>query len=364
MADEAQFKTVEVRKDDWSDTRLVEETFSGDMAENQVLIRVKKFALTANNISYCAAGDFLGYWGFFPAEGNYGRVPTMGYGEVIVTNHPEIRAGELLWGFFPMGNYLLVEAGNVSNGGFNDVSGHRAAYSPLYSGFTRVSNNPEHDPAREDQDLLLRGLYLTSWLVEDFMFENNTFGAEAYLITSASSKTSIALGYLTRERGDKKSIGITSEENRAFCENLGCYGAIISYDELGSLDASQPVVMVDMAGNTSVVRSLHEHFGDNMKFSCKVGATHIDETDGDTTDLPGATPEFFFAPGQAQKRNEEWGAGEVEKRVGSSLCNFQTFSDEWLNITLGEGPVAIKDTFLKVLAGKAAPADGFILAME
>ncbi|MBQ76188.1 MAG: hypothetical protein CMQ20_14370 [Gammaproteobacteria bacterium] len=364
MADEVQFKTVEVRRDNWSDTRLVEETFSADMLDDQVLIRVKKFALTANNISYCAAGDFLGYWGFFPAEDGYGRVPAMGYGEVVISNHAEINVGELLWGFYPMGNYLLVKAGNVRKGGFNDVSEHRAAYSPLYSGFTRVNNNSGHEPAREDQDLLLRGLYLTSWLVEDFMFENDTFGAETYLITSASSKTSIALGYLTRERGNMKSIGITSEGNRAFCESLGCYDAIISYDELDSLDASQPVVMVDMAGNTSVVRSLHEHFGDRMKFSCKVGATHFDEMDGDTTDLPGATPEFFFAPGQVQKRNEEWGAGEVERRVGSSLRNFQVFSDEWLKVVHGEGPEAITDTFLKVLAGKASPADGFILSME
>ena len=60
---------------------------------------------------------------------------------------------------------------------------------------------------REDQDLLLRGLFLTSWLVDDFMFDNDHFGADEYVITCASSKTSIALAFVAKQEL-KKAIGV------------------------------------------------------------------------------------------------------------------------------------------------------------
>ena len=57
-----------------------------------------------------------------------------------------------------------------------------------------------------------------------------------------------------------------------------------------------------MAGSGEVRRAAHHHFGDNMKFSLQVGVTHyaeIGSADWLTVEegLPGATPEFFFAPG-------------------------------------------------------------------
>ena len=66
---------------------MVEATQSGELAENEVLFKVDRFALTANNISYASAGDSLGYWGFFPAEESWGRIPAMGWGEVIAPDH-------------------------------------------------------------------------------------------------------------------------------------------------------------------------------------------------------------------------------------------------------------------------------------
>lgn len=56
--------TLEVQKDNWAETRLKEETLSTELNENEVVLRVDKLALTANNISYAASGDSLDYWGF------------------------------------------------------------------------------------------------------------------------------------------------------------------------------------------------------------------------------------------------------------------------------------------------------------
>ena len=173
----------------------------------------------------------------------------MGWGEVIASAHPDVPVGERAWGWFPYSTHLKVKAGDVSASKFTDVSLHRAEYAPVYAQFDRASANPIYEEAREDQDSLLRGLFMTSWLVEDFLQVNDFFDAKACLITSASSKTSIALGHSVRKRGELAGIGITSGRNVVFCESLGCYDTVVAYEDAASLDAAQAVVMVDMAGS-------------------------------------------------------------------------------------------------------------------
>ncbi len=362
MSGEIETSTLEVRKDDWGETRVVEATLDGDLVEHEVLFKVDRLALTANNISYAATGDSLGYWGFFPADEGWGRIPAMGWGEVIASAHPDVPVGDRVWGWFPYSTHLKVTVGNVSPSSFTDVSPHRAEYAPVYAQFNRAAANPIYEEQREDQDSLLRGLFTTSWLVDDFLQVNDFFGGEACLITSASSKTSIALGYCVHGRGDLRSIGITSSGNVAFCESLGCYDEVVTYQEIASLDASRPVVMVDMAGSAAVISDLHHHFGDNMKHSSRVGATHYDEA-GPVDALPGARPEFFFAPSHVKSRSAEVGATEFMMRLGVAYAEFRRFSDSWLRIERRFGPDAAISAYRTVLAGKADPASGQVVSL-
>jgi NADPH:quinone reductase-like Zn-dependent oxidoreductase len=362
MPESNTIKTLEVRKDKWSETRLVDEPLPASLDTNEVLIRVDKFALTSNNISYAGAGDLLGYWGFFPAEEGWGRIPAMGWGDVIASANPDISVGERVWGFFPFSTHLKILAGNEKADQFQDVSAHRAEYAPVYARFDRASANPVYDPAREDQDCLLRGLFMTSWLVEDFMHVNKSFGAKACLITSASSKTSIALAQCVKKRAEMASIGITSSRNVAFCESLGYYDRVLTYDAIADLDATAPVAMVDMAGSAAVLSQAHHHFVDNMKHSCLIGATHYEET-GAAHDLPGAKPEFFFAPSHIQTRGAELGAAQLMEKLGAAYVEFRSDSDNWLRLRHSCGPEALEQTYQAVLAGKTAAAKGQIVSM-
>ncbi|MSZ32007.1 MAG: DUF2855 family protein, partial [Actinobacteria bacterium] len=52
------------------------------LQSGDVLLSIQSLALTSNNISYAHSGDFLDYWGFFPTEEGWGRLPAMGYGVV------------------------------------------------------------------------------------------------------------------------------------------------------------------------------------------------------------------------------------------------------------------------------------------
>lgn len=362
MTAEISTSTLEVRKDNWSDARVVEEALHSTLAENEVLFRVERLALTANNISYAATGDSLGYWGFFPAEAGWGRIPAMGWGEVIASAHRDIHVGERAWGWFPYSTHLKVAVGKVTATNFTDVSPHRAEYAPVYAQFDRASANPIYEDSREDQDSLLRGLFTTSWLVEDFLDVNDSFGAEVCLITSASSKTSIALGHSVHKRGDLAAVGITSRRNVEFCEGLGCYDKIVTYDDVASLDSSSPVVLVDMAGSAKLISDLHHHFGDNMKHSCRIGATHYDEA-GPVSDLPGARPEFFFAPSHVKTRSAELGATEFMSRLGVAYVEFRKSSDDWLKIDRSFGAEAAIDIYHAVLAGKTDPAHGQVVSL-
>lgn len=58
--------TLLVRHDHLATTRLAH-TDAAALAEGQVRVRVDRFALTANNITYAAMGGMLNYWKFYPA---------------------------------------------------------------------------------------------------------------------------------------------------------------------------------------------------------------------------------------------------------------------------------------------------------
>jgi NADPH:quinone reductase-like Zn-dependent oxidoreductase len=354
--------TLEVRKDRWADTRINTESMDTQLKENEVLFRVDRQAVTANNISYAASGDSLAYWEFFPADDGWGRIPAMGWAEVIGSQHPDVKVGERVWGFFPYTTHHKILAGKANAFSFSDVSAHRAAHAPVYCQFDRASSNLIYEAAREDQDSLLRGLFMTSWLVEDFIEVNDTFGAQACLITSASSKTSIALAQCVKQRGKLLSIGITSPGNVSFCESLGCYDKVVSYDAVASLDASQPVVMVDMAGSAQVIADLHNHYTDNMMHSCRIGATHYEEM-GSVSGLPGAKPAFFFAPDHIKARSEELGAAEFMGMLGVAFSGFRIFCDSWMQVERRYGPEAVIETYQSVLTGKADPVAGQIVSL-
>jgi hypothetical protein len=354
--------TLEVRKDNWSETRVTAEPLPATLGDNEVLFRVDSLALTANNISYAASGDSLGYWGFFPAEQGWGRIPAMGWGEVIASNRPGVEVGERVWGWFPFSTHLKIQAGQVSTALIHDTSPHRAGYAPVYAQFDRACANPLYEPQREDQDSLLRGLFITSWLVEDFLHVNDSFGADGCVITSASSKTSVSLAWCLQRRGALERIGVTSPGNLAFCERLGCYDRLVTYDEVAHLDATQPVALVDMAGSSPVLTALHRHYAENLVHSCRIGATHYEEM-GPLGDLPGARPQFFFAPAHVKSRSAELGPARLMKQMGGAYAGFRLFSDSWLEVRYTWGPEAVGRTYLAVLGGRTPADSGQIISM-
>ena len=79
------FTDFVVARNDLQQCKFIEMQLPGAAAlpDEALLIKVDRFALTANNITYAVLGDQLKYWQLFPAPENFGNIPVWGFGEVI-----------------------------------------------------------------------------------------------------------------------------------------------------------------------------------------------------------------------------------------------------------------------------------------
>ncbi len=335
-------------------------TLQGD----QVLLRVDRFGFTANNISYAVFGSAMSYWDFFPTREGWGRVPVWGFGDVLASTAEGVSPGERFFGYWPMSTHLLVQAGSVSGGGFTDAAPHRKSLPAFYNRYLRCGEDPGYTPQSEAQQMLFRPLFLTAFLLDDSFAEADFFGATSVVLASASSKTAIALAHLLA--GDRRPgievVGLTSPANVSFVEGLGCYDRVVVYDQIESLAGDRATLFVDMAGNGAVTGAVHGHFGDHLKHSCRVGATHWEAAPGPAS-LPGPSPAFFFAPAQGQKRSEEWGPGGLQERVGGAWSDFLARSGGCVQVVEGRGRAAVESIYRDTLEGRIPPDRGQVLSL-
>ena len=354
-----------VARDNLQQCKFVETKLpdAGALSDEALLVKVDPFAFTANNITYATLGDQLKYWQLFRAPEGFGIVPVWGFGEVIASRHPTVEIGERLFGYFPMATHLVIEAADVSKRGLRDAAAHRQAVAPVYNAYARVAGNDAFEAINGDYQALLRPLFMLSFLVDDFLEENDFFGARAVLLSSASSKTAFGLAHLLHMRGGPiRVIGLTSAANADFVRSLGCYHEVVLYDEIEALPKDTPVAFVDMAGNSALRARLHYHFGDAMKYSGQIGLTHRSFSP-DEPKLPGAKPAWFFAPDQIRKRAKEWGSGGIDQRFGAAWSTFAPTLPARLNVIKGRGREAVQQVYLDTLGGRIPPAQGHILSL-
>lgn len=349
-----------MKRDDLRTVRTVDGG-APKVGDGQALLRISRFAVTANNVTYAVFGDAMAYWQFFPAaDEGWGRVPVWGYADVEASRAPGLAEGERVYGYLPMATHLVVTPGEVQAGSFVDASSHRAPLPPIYNQYQRVTGQ---DPSREREQALLRPLFMTSFLIDDWLADNGMFGARSVVLASASSKTALALAYVLSRNDRGEVIGLTSAGNADFVGGVGYYDRTAAYDDVAGLPADVPTAFVDMAGGGRVLAAVHHHFGDSLVQSCLVGATHWEES-APPADLPGPTPTFFFAPDQLQKRRADWGPAGLFERVESAWGSFLDSVDHWLRIDERHGFDELADTWRVVVDGGMAPNVGYVVSPD
>lgn len=351
-----------VKKDDLHQAELHDVALR-PLDDGEVRLAVDRFALTANNVTYGAAGEMVGYWQFFPTDKDgWGIIPVWGYGDVVESKAEGIDVGARVYGYFPMGSDLIVKPERVTARGFKDGAAHRAQLPVVYNEYSFVNAG---DATFEDLRPILAPLFATSYLIADFLADNDFYGAEQIIVCSASSKTAIGLALLLADNRDHgcKLVALTSPGNVGFVENLGVYDQVVAYGDIASKVENRPTVYVDMAGSGDVRNALHGHLGDDIKYACAVGITHWDKF-GSEGELAGAKPVFFFAPSQIDKRRSDWGPGVVEKKIGETTKELARRCGDWLTIVRDNGADDVKRVYLEVVAGKVAPNEGRILSFK
>jgi hypothetical protein len=352
---------VMVTKSDLSKMDVVD-VQDAPLGDGEVRLKIQSFAVTANNVTYAVIGDMFGYWNFFPAgvEGQ-GIVPMWGHAVVEASNHADIAVGERVYGYLPMGSHLDVLPGKVTSGGFSDAAAHRQPMSPVYNQYSRLAADPEHDADREDARMIFGPLFKTGFLIEAMFRREAWFGAEALVMTSASSKTSMGLAHCAKlSSPGVKRIGMTSAGNVGFVESTGLYDQVVSYDGCAQLPGV-PSVVVDFAGNAALLRTVHEALGDALKYSCLVGATHVAARGGHGDPLPGPAPILFFAPDHVTATVKELGPKGFGEAVAASWASFAGVTDGCVRVDRRDGLANAVEAFGATLKGIADPAVGIVV---
>ncbi|NNF54134.1 MAG: DUF2855 family protein [Acidimicrobiales bacterium] len=343
-------RVVEVRRSSLGKTQIVTAP-TVDLAHGQVRLKINAFGLTANNITYAVFGDAMQYWNFFPAASGstWGVVPMWGFADVSESRVEGVAVGERFYGYLPMAEDLNVTPARIGSRGFVDSSPHRSSLPSAYNFCVRCSSDSRYSADGEDVQMLLQPLFTTSFLIDDFLADNDFFGATRVIATSASSKTAFGTAHLVQRRSSVKVTGLTSPANTEFTESLGSYDEVLAYDALRGM-AQEASVLLDFAGNANVVRAVHEHLGDSLKHSIAIGGTHWD-ADRPAGQHPGPRQEFFFAPTQVEKRTADWGGAELQLRINDRWAEFVPLAAASLDVRVHHGIEAAETVYHNVLAG-------------
>lgn len=341
------------------------------VSAGQVRVHIDRFALTSNNVTYAAFGESMRYWDFFPSDdARSGCIPVWGFATVRESRHDGVAVGARLYGYFPMADEVVLEPAEVSRRRFVDGAAHRRELPEIYNHYELCAGDPGYRSDGEPLIALLRPLFTTSFLIDDFLADNAFFGARTIVVSSASSKTAYGLAFCLAERrgqpGKPSVVGLTSAKNLEFTRGLGCYDQVVAYDDLGTPLIDEPVVYVDMSGDVPLRAAVHARWADRLAYSCSVGATHWDVL-GSAKGLPGPKPVLFFAPSQARKRIGDWGGHGFRDRYAAAWSRFVARVADperpWLRVLEGDGHVAVQAAYAALLEGRV-PADvGWVLRL-
>lgn len=348
-----------IEKSNVSHTKIVEKTIdSAYLSADQVLLKIDTLGFSANNVTYSVFGDKMGYWGFFPADETWGIVPMWGFATVLESNHADVKVGEKVFGYLPMASHLVITAGKTSDLHFYDISEKRKSISPVYDNYVRCGSDPGYQAEREAWQLNYRPLFMTSFVLDDFVGEGLVVAEQPVkqvILTSASSKTAYGAAHLLMkhkaERGlDYQVVGLTSAGNKEFTQGLDCYDQVFSYDEITEFDAADKSWVLDFAGNKSLLLNLQKQFAGNLDKLILIGSTDVeaqqDKPDGHLDS------EFFFAPSQVKKRTAEWGHAGFAERYAKAWQSFAVHMNNKVSVAEYKGSKAIETLYHTGLENK------------
>lgn len=358
----------QIRKNDFGQTRLVPQV-TAPAGSGELVVRVDRFALTANNITYALYGDIIGYWKFFPAEDDgWGVLPCWGFGEVIDSGCPSIAVGERLFGYWPMASLARLTPNRIEPTFLMEGAAGRRSVDPnfgevmnaFYNRYVRRAKVAKEAQADEAWQAVLVPLAMTGFMIDDFVASNQAWGARRVILGSASSKTAIATAHFLKNRGGLEVVGLTAHAD--FARSTGAYDRVESYDAIETLPTSPPSVYIDFSGDNGVTRRVHRRLAGALQKSILVGGTHWHAT-APVLDIPPPAPELFFIPAYLAMRLATWGEAMVDERFASAWASLLPIVQRGMTLEFAEGSSALESAYQALLAGNVAPDRAHLLRL-
>lgn len=349
-----------IDKSDLSQTKAVDKVVDlNTLEDGEVLLKIDTFGFSANNVTYALLGDKFGYWGFFPADKGFGIVPMWGFATVAYSNCTGVEVGERLFGYLPMASHWIVRPSKVSPQGFYDAHPARKSISPVYDNYLRCDQDPGYDANNEAVQMNIRPLFMTSFVLDDYVGENLDTTVKNIILTSASSKTAYGTAHLLHkhkaQRGDNyQVIGLTSAANLSFTEQLGCYDKVFTYDELEQLAANETSYLLDFAGNKQLLLNIQQQMTTKLAKVIFIGVTDVE---AQRRKPQGAVDgEVFFAPAQVKKRSQEWGQQGFAQQYAKAWQSFIGLVENTVEVEQYRGAGALQKVYKQGLAGHLSNA--------
>lgn len=331
------------------------------LKDGEVLLRVTDFGLSANNITYAALGEKMGYWGFFPGTEHEGIIPVWGFADVAVSRHPDIQTGERLYGYLPFASHLIIQPDKVTAHTLSDSNPARNGIHPVYDQYTRCAADPAYRSDNEAWQMNFRPLFMTSFVLDEAV---STFNSHNIVVTSASSKTALGAAFLlshhrSSRQADYRITGLTSPNNMAFTRSFDCYDDVLSYDDIDELSTSLPLIVLDFAGNGAALAQIATQCGSAFKKLWMIGATDWDAASGLRPRDVDAS--LFFAPEHVARLQKQWGGKAFMQRYAEAWTTFyQQLSTHFTVHTVTGGP-AMQQAYLELLNGDISPSQVNVL---
>jgi hypothetical protein len=268
-----------------------------------------------------------------------------------------------------MSSHLVMKPTHIKPERFMDLAESRRSLPPLYNVYERLSSETCEYKEMEDEQMLFYPLFGTSFIVHDFVRDNENFGADNVIISSASSKTALGTAGLIQKdpRLDVRVIGLTSPKNKEFCESLGYYDQVFTYDEIEILPENLDSVFLDYTGHPTIMDRVAARLGEHVKHGTVVGFTHYVTAEGIETEAikrnNSAGYELFFAPVRFAKRFQDWGAEELRNRIYEAWLSLVQDAKAWGDMRHLRGKSEVDAVFEDALQGNFRPTTLYSLSV-
>ena len=329
-------------------TRVVTESLR-EPGPGQIALKGEAFGLSSNNVTYALLGDVLGHWRPFPAEAGWGRVPAWGVARVTGGDPTLAPVGARLVGYLPMATQFLL-TGTPTATGLDVTSPERAEMLPMYRRMRRIDSDPTwyEDFVGVEVQLLpiVPPAALLSW---DLL----NLEPSQVVISSASSKTSLALGRMLRTDGTR-TIGITGAARAVDVAATGAFDEVVAYDRIRTVRGVKGTVYVDISGDPAITLAAHAHFGPALSHSVAVGGSHRAAADGavpPAVDLPGPAPVRFHVGQREIDLTVELGEAAVQRRIAETRAALVSWAATWLPLEVTTGLDEAQEAWRRVARG-------------